>query len=159
MSRPFYSLDKVLSIFWSKVKKTQTCWLWTGMTNRTKYPYGVYRRCYAHRFSWMLYFGKIPKKMCVCHKCDVRFCVNPKHLWLGTRKENNQDMWKKGRGKGKPPSGERNPNAKLTEIQVKQIRSLYIPKLKNSQQLADQFNVHLSTIHRIVFKRNWIALK
>src|SRR6187455_237481 len=67
---------------------------------------------YAHRFSYQLHIGKIPKGKHVLHKCDNRACVNPDHLFLGTQSDNNLDMYKKGRCRG--PRGERNALAKLT---------------------------------------------
>jgi len=60
-----------------------------------EYYIGNYRFERAHRFSYKIYKGKIPKGLCVCHTCDNPKCVNPDHLWLGTVKENNQDCIKK----------------------------------------------------------------
>jgi hypothetical protein len=62
----------------------------------------------AHRVSWMIHFGVIPYKICVLHKCDNRVCVNPEHLFLGTRKDNHDDMVAKGR-QAKPISGRQAP--------------------------------------------------
>ncbi len=85
--------------FWSKVEKTSTCWLWKA----SMYPngYGAFK-CYgktrgAHRIAWEIVNGSIPKNLLVCHTCDVRACVNPDHLFLGSYKDNVQDMVTKQR--------------------------------------------------------------
>jgi hypothetical protein len=78
------------------------CWLWTGATGGTS-GYGKFydtqtrRNLWAHRASWVLHCGPIPDGMLVLHKCDVRVCVNPDHLFLGTYVDNVADMIAKGR--------------------------------------------------------------
>lgn len=85
--------------FYNKVNKTNSCWLWTGAL--TKGGYGKIninkKFISTHRLSWELVNGEIPKGLHVCHTCDVRSCVNPEHLWLGTAKDNAMDREKKGR--------------------------------------------------------------
>jgi hypothetical protein len=85
--------------FWPRVRKTDTCWLWIGHKSRPGYGAlnlkGKHVR--VHRFSWLLHFGEIPTGMSILHRCDVRNCVNPSHLFLGTQADNMKDAGKKGR--------------------------------------------------------------
>ena len=86
--------------FWSLVNKTETCWLWTG--HRTRYGYGRFsvrgRMEYVHRLSYTdARQVEIPPGMLICHHCDVRTCVRPDHLFLGTADDNAQDAARKGR--------------------------------------------------------------
>lgn len=110
--------------FWSRVKKTKTCWLWQGA--RVPAGYGSFQytkgtNTSAHRVSWIATFGNIPQHLYVCHICDVRLCVNPKHLWLGTNRQNIQDRDRKGRA----AIGTRNGQSKLNWVKVRSIRSLH----------------------------------
>ena len=91
-------LQKLLSRVY--IDESTGCWIFTGATNNI--GYGMIRddkkMRTTHRVSYEEHNNvKIPNLMCVCHQCDNPSCVNPSHLWLGTRKDNSQDMWKKGR--------------------------------------------------------------
>lgn len=86
--------------FWAKVDKTETCWLWTGSGRRYGHLNVDSKLVRAHRFAWALANGPIPEGLNICHSCDRGFCVNPDHLFLGTQKENVQDMHDKGRYRG-----------------------------------------------------------
>ncbi len=102
---------------------TGGCWPWTAATNY--YGYGkisVSRSHwdFAHRVAWPIHYGEIPDNMLVLHRCDNPLCVNPSHLFLGTQNDNLQDMQKKGR----KACGERHGQAKLSDAQIDEIRSL-----------------------------------
>lgn len=87
--------------FWPRVTKTPTCWLWHGARFSNGYGCcfdgGKPRRTLAHRMAYRLKIGQIPQNLLVLHRCDVRLCVNPDHLFLGTHADNTHDMIVKGR--------------------------------------------------------------
>lgn len=115
---------------------TTGCWLWNAFINPAGYGHfstnlsGRWKNERAHRASYELFIGPIPDGMCVCHACDTPACVNPDHLFLGTRGDNNTDRGRKGRGR---------PGKKLTPEVVRFIRRNYGPKGKDGysqEQLA-----------------------
>ena len=116
-----------------------------------RYKRGEQSLVYAHRLAYERHFGPIPPGMCVCHRCDNRSCVNPEHLFLGTKKENTQDAVKKGR----MPRGVKSCLAKLTEPEVAEIRKRYVPWVTTSVQLAKEYGVSRSTILRIIHNQRY----
>jgi len=157
-SHPCYLIGQkrpLIDRFWEKVEKTDTCWLWIGV--RVPSGYGILQEGTrpishsAHRLSYQLHVGPIPNGMRVCHTCDTVHCVNPAHLFLGTAKDNSQDMVKKGRS-GK---GERNAMSKLTTNDVKTIRHLYFSGTVTQKALAKQYSVGQATISNITNRRLW----
>lgn len=152
------------------LKKTSGCWIWTGTKNGSGYgTIGLggkeEGKGFAHRVAWELFHGPIPKGMLVCHKCDVKLCVNPDHLFLGTYQDNVDDMVRKGRNlRGATwytkrmletrPRGSKHGHAKLTERKVVQIRRLFATG-HNKAALARKFGVCRAMIRFIVNRRNW----
>ena len=128
------------------------CWVWMGSTQVRGYGEIISnnRKHLAHRASYEAFVGKIPKGMYVCHACDNVACVNPNHLFLGTQKQNLQDMANKGRS----TRGVKNPMAKLTEEQVKEIKQGFAVG-KTDVELSMQFNISRSTIYGIRNRRLW----
>lgn len=147
--------------FVRRVRKDKSgCWLWTGRC----YPggYGEFKggtHRYAHRFSYELHKGPIPKGMHVCHTCDVRRCVNPAHLFLGTHAENMADMVAKGRQSRKGMSGAKNPRAAVTRHAVAAIRSEYAMGQLSQKALAEKYGLSRTQVGRIVRGEHWAPKK
>ena len=127
--------------FWDKVdkKSDDECWEWKA--NKTKFGYGKFsnferKTILAHRHSWIIHYDYIPDGMCVCHTCDNPSCVNPKHLFLGTYKENFMDAISKGR---KIVSGENSPQAKISSADVENIRNLWEDKNLSQREIGELF--------------------
>jgi hypothetical protein len=146
--------------FWRNVDKSggeDTCWPWTA------YRLGVRHDGYgnisvrgsiikAHRLAFMLTYGPIGN-LNVLHKCDNPPCCNPTHLNLGTRAENNHDRDAKGRGARL--IGESNGFSKLTESDVRKIKSRYSTGFSSYNVLAREFGVSKHQIAHIVKGRQW----
>ena len=146
-----------LERFWSKVDKTGDCWVWTAST--TYWGYGRFflkfngqKKVYhAHRVSYYLSKGNIPKGKMICHVCDNPPCVNPDHLFLGDELSNIQDSSRKGR----MHPGEKNGASKLTRKQVDEIRKIYKKGEVGYLKLAKRFGVASSTIRKIIVRKMW----
>jgi len=143
--------------FWGKFDRPKEgCWLWKA--GKDGKGYGLigngshydFHKILAHRLSWMLYNGPIPDGLCVLHKCDNPICVNPNHLFLGTKGDNAKDRDEKGR----VAHGEEHYKAKLTKKQVEQIRQLRLVGLKITE-IAKLFDVSKGHVSEIVSKKVW----
>ncbi len=172
---------------------TSGCWIWLGATANC--GYGELRmkgvRTRAHRYSYELFKGPIPKGLFVCHSCDVPACVNPDHLWVGTQKDNLADMVRKERSasgsrngmygkeftkehrqklrenhrgkdslatkkkKSETKLGSLNPNAKLSEEDIRVIRKKRFQGIKR-KFLAEEYKVNVAVISNITSRKTWI---
>lgn len=176
--------------FWDKVNKDGPipehvphlgpCWIWTKGLRRGGYgqfhsPSGHHG---AHQFAWEIENGPIPEGLCVLHKCDVRACVRNDgengHLFVGTKKQNTQDMISKRRygaitrpdrvargernGSVRYPgirAGEKNGRAKLTWDMVTEIRERHDRNEASQSAMAREYNVSASLINQIVLRQIW----
>lgn len=135
------------------------CWLWTGNRNAKGYGYTRFMglNWLAHRLAYTLNVGQIPIGLFVCHACDTPACVNPGHLWLGTKGDNNRDMGRKNRAHGKRRPGSANHQAKLTQDDVDDIRFLYYTEAMKQVELAREFHISQAQVSKIVRNESWVA--
>lgn len=140
-----------------QVKKSDDCWTWQFGKDTDGYgAFDAYhdnvRHTRAHRFSYALHNGPIPKGLVVMHLCDNRACVRPDHMKLGTAAENTSDMWAKGRYR--ILRGQATAQARLTLKQAKAI--LHDPRPYS--QLAAEYGVHIQTISSLKNRDSWPEL-
>lgn len=136
------------------------CWIWIGATSGCDSEQASYGKIYgksdgfklAHRYSFFLHNGEFDRSKLVLHHCDNPFCVNPQHLYLGTNKDNSQDIVRRKRRSWK---GVKNSRAKLTDEQVIAIRNEYIPYKNHQGILSAKYGVAASVINKIVRKELW----
>lgn len=148
--------------FWKKVDKNGPivrpelgpCWLWPRIN---KQGYGkttvLLKHWSAHRLAWTYAKGAIPEGLCICHKCDVRNCVRPDHLFLGTSLENNDDKVQKRRH----VYGQRAAlySAKKLNLQkAEEIRILYAQGV-SSLEIAQRYGIVRSYVSQIIRRESW----
>jgi hypothetical protein len=146
--------------FWGYVdRRDEGCWNWLSWTMTV--GYGCFliggrkgKKYGAHRLSYEMHNGPIPKGKLVLHSCDNRLCVRPDHLRVGTHKENTQDMISKGRGL----IGEKSGHAKLNDEKVRKIRRLHAAGYANATGLAAMYGVTQSNISMILSRKTWAHL-
>ena len=154
--------------FWTKIDKDgpNGCWIWNG--SRNEKGYGLMgtignKNYRAHRFSWELVHGPIPKGgdyhgNCILHRCDNPPCVNPAHLFMGTNLDNRRDAWAKDRH----VRGERSMHARLKEADVLKLRKAFKPasgpraRDSNLYELARLYpHIAPTTIYAAATGRTW----
>ena len=129
------------------------CRLWTGLVHKVT-GYGkltiASRTMSAHRLAWELENGSISRRKQVLHKCDVRTCCNPDHLYLGTQADNMRDASQRNR----LHRGEDNVNAKLTEALVREARKRH-EQGEAIRPMASSLNVSYATLQRAISGKAW----
>ena len=157
----------LISRFWPKVAKASGCWLWKAAIRRD--GYGLFtnqgRHYAAHRLSWELTHGPIPDGMWVLHHCDVRACVRPDHLYLGTREQNTSDAMLRHRFKSGDeahfrahpeivPRGERHWASRLTDDDVRDIRRR-VAAGEKQVSLQREYELSSGLVSLIVHRKRW----
>jgi hypothetical protein len=153
--------------FWLHLERGADCWEWQG--NKTMAGYGTIRRTgktggimYAHRLSWEIHYGAIPPGAVVCHRCDNPPCVRPDHLFIGTQADNMADMYSKGRcqphGPENPIRGSAHKLTRLSDEQVREIRTMYSTRAADQRSIASLFGISQSSVSAIVLRKRWSHL-
>lgn len=147
---------------WDRVVKggPDECWLWTGRPTRAGYGQLQVngRHAYAHRFSYELHYGPIPPGMYVCHTCDVRNCVNPRHLWLGTHLDNIADAARKGKYRNRSAGVRRSVGAKRAKLSPEQVVAIRADRTSSTRELATRYGVGREAVARIRRGQTWKGL-
>lgn len=144
----------VLEMLMDKRRISGGCWLWMGGLNKGGYGQFYIYPCRTpkgvHRVAYEEFVGPIPDGLFVLHKCDVRNCFNPKHLFLGTSLDNMQDCSRKDR----IAFGDRHCKAVLNEQAVVQIRALLAEGLSQSK-IAKRFGCSQGNIYMVAHGKTW----
>lgn len=153
---PEEGIERIKKSLYSNIKKNENgCWEWTG----NLYPNGYAKmgitingsRLLGHRASWIIHNGAIPSDKLILHRCDIRQCVAPEHLFLGSQSENSRDMHAKRRGM----LGDTHVNSKINAIQAREIKILLRDKQLSHGQIAEKYNVSRANISQINLGKNW----
>jgi hypothetical protein len=151
--------------FWSKADRSggpDACWLWMGARDLRGYGRFAFegRNAHAHKVALLLSGATFPVRAYACHHCDVKACVNPRHLYVGTHQTNMRDMAARGRAffqahPERVPRGERHSKARLTDEAVRAIRARYASGGITQRRLAAEYGVHLMTVARAIRRVSW----
>ena len=148
---PLLVKKKINAIFDKKyVEDKNGCWRWIGYKDKGGYGHIGFGGEMIHRFSYRRFKGEIPEGLCVCHTCDVRDCVNPNHLWLGTTQENTADKISKGR----QIRGEKIGSSKLKDEDILKIRKMRIEG-KKQKEICEAFGISRATVMLICQNKLW----
>lgn len=166
--------------FWEQVTQGErdACWIWNGSHAPTGYgifgstflatifPGKAGHMCTAHRLSYVLTYGPISNALLVCHHCDIRLCVNPGHLFVGTHLDNSRDMARKGRAATgsrhgsqthpeRVPSGENHGKSKLKNADLVDIVLRYYHDGLSYAMIGKEYNVSATAIYQVVHGKKY----
>ncbi len=151
-------MDSLKEYLKANIKIDQNgCWIWQGKTyegygQTSARDSGIpHSTGIAHRFAFVEWNGPIPEGLLICHKCNVKACINPEHLYAGTHADNSRDASLNGTNGLK---GSRNHNAKLNERHVREIRRLAKCGLTH-RAIAERFVVSVSMVDYICSRKSW----
>lgn len=155
---------RVLPRFWSKVDRTGDCWVWTGARHRYGHLTVDGRSYNAHKFSYLIHKGAVPRGRVVRHTCDNPLCVCPDHLVLGSQSDNVRDMFAKGRQASHEALSAAqircaHPRRKLNASSVREIRRLLAAGRLSQSAIGRMFGVPQSTISAVKLGRTWAHLE
>lgn len=136
--------------------RQRECWEWTAALKPTGHGRVFIngKFSYVHRVVFEAAFGPIPEGMCVCHKCDNACCFNPDHLFLGTRANNLQDMWRKGRQTKERARGDSSPKTIYSTAKVLEMRR----RKANGDRIGSlvlEFGGTYQAIKAIIDRKTW----
>ena len=141
--------------------KKEKCWLYLGHKDKDGYPRMKINKklCRISRIVYEMNYGSFDQSLMVCHKCDNPSCINPKHLFLGTAKDNKQDCIRKKRLN--PPRGINHWHAKFKDDDIRYIRKNYIKghSIYNLDFFAKKYNVCMRNICFIIQNKTWRHVK
>lgn len=154
---PIQVTDELIELFEDRVDRSGTCHIWTGARDKDGYGFMKHKKKQrrAHRIAFTIENGPIPEGQLVLHKCDNPPCVNPEHLFLGLVQDNSDDMVNKNR----QARGEGHGRSKLTEDEVREIRDRYIYRKVTLHQLAEEYGVYYTVIHKVVTREIWASVE
>lgn len=139
---------------WSDVP----CVIGPGVPTKSGYSLASFegKQQRGHRVAWQKAYGPIPEDDHVLHHCDVRACIEPLHLFLGSHLVNMQDMAQKGRRASF--RGERNGRSRVCGTEVQAIRSIYGAKMATQKELGALFGIHQTQVSNIVRGKQWAGI-
>ena len=153
-------MRKEIDRFMEKVSKGEDdekdCWLWTASTYRGGYGHfrklvdGKWKMYKAHRYAYEAFKGPLEAKLQVCHTCDNPSCVNPAHLFVGTAKENMQDMQKKGR-----KALSRNPEHKWLDRETVDAMRKDFEQGMRQAEISLKYGHSRAQVSRVVLYQIW----